>query len=204
MTTGRRGRRRPNEAWPEGLPLGVGRVVAGLQSPERSSERRETEFGYGRLYIPSLVLDYSFLLLRQAGARGDELFVVWAGAIAGRDAFVTSLVIPKSEIRGLHGEIPVDVAGRVFESLDSRDLIPLAQLHSHPAAARLSEIDRTRPLVAVPGFLSIIIPDFGFTDPYAPGAWGVYEYVAGRQWNELNREEKRSKILIDDAVIRVE
>jgi hypothetical protein len=185
-------------------PLGIARVVTGSRFPEQPSQRRHVNFqNVARLYVPSLLLDYSLLFLRQAGARGEELFLVWAGTLFGSTAVVSSVVVPKAASGALHGEIPPDIAGRVFESLDSRDLVALAQVHSHPARAFLSHIDEERPLFALRGFLSIIVPDFGFVDIDALSDWGVYEYQAKRSWREFNTEEKRDLLVADDSLILV-
>jgi len=78
------------------------------------------------------------------------------------------------------------------------------RLHSHPRAAFLSETDAIRPLVAVPGFLSIVIPNFGFVDLMDVGVWSAHEFRGGHRWRELDRNERSRRFVIDDSVIRVE
>jgi hypothetical protein len=107
------------------------------------------------VFLPSLVIDHTDLMLRQHGAAGEEGFGVWAGTLAGGDAFVSTLVVPRVEGGGrFHGEVTPATAARVFEELDLLDLVPIAQIHSHPKAAYLSLIDAERPFVAVGGFLA--------------------------------------------------
>ena len=135
---------------------------------------------------------------------GDERFLVWAGTVAAGEAFASTVVMPRATSGPLHGEVPADVAGRVFEALDSRDLVPLAQLHTHPRGAGMSPIDRERPLVAVRGFLSIIVPDFAFVDPDNFEPWGVYEYESPRRWRELSGDEKLERLIVDDSILRID
>jgi len=100
------------------------------------------------------------------------------GTLAGGDAHVSSLVIPRASAGPTHGEISADTTANVLDALDERDLVPLLQLHTHPKRAWLSETDRIRPLVAVPGFISVIISDFGFVDLAAVTRWSAHEFVA--------------------------
>ncbi len=179
------------------------RIAAG-EAPRRAFGRRECDFAYGRLYIPSLVLDYTFLFLRQAGVTGEERFLVWAGTLAAGDAFVSTVVLPRAHPGYLHGEIEADVTGRLFEALDQRDLVPLAQVHSHPRGAGISATDRERPLVAQAGFLSIIVPDFAFVPLDDVARWGVYEYRDKREWRTLPTSEKRDRLVVDDSIIGIE
>jgi len=180
------------------------RISSGVRTPARSLGRRDVSFGLQRLFLPSAVLDVTLLFLRQAGAHGDERFLVWAGSILAGEGVVSTVVMPRAASGPLHGEIPPEVNAHVFDALDSRDLVPLAQIHSHPRGPGMSSIDRERPLVAVAGFLSIIVPDFGYVDPDAVTAWGVYRYQAPRRWLELSAREKVETIVIDDSVLRIE
>jgi hypothetical protein len=91
----------------------------------------------------------------------------------------------------------------VLSTLDERDLVPILQVHSHPRAAFLSETDAIRPLVAVPGFISVVIPDFGFVDLTDVSLWSVHQYLGPQAWRELAADEREARFIIDDSVIRV-
>ncbi|MHB8420111.1 MAG: hypothetical protein ACYDCL_18705 [Myxococcales bacterium] len=151
-----------------------------------------------------MILDYTFLLMRQAGQLGDERFVVWAGSAVDGKATVTSLVIPSTKVTALHGEVPAEVAAHLLEALERRDLVPLAQLHTHPREPLMSHIDEERPLVSLKGFLSIIVPDFAFVPLQAVEKWGVYEYERPRCWRAWKPREAYDRIIIDDSVLRVD
>lgn len=181
------------------------RISSGARTPERDlGRRRDATYGFQRLILPSALLDLTLLLLRQAGLHGDERFLAWAGSIASTDAFVSTVVVPRAVAGPLHGEIPAEVTAKVFDALDSRDLVPLAQVHSHPGRAIMSSIDRERPMVAVAGFFSIIVPDFAFLDADAIATWGLYRYVSPRRWAELTVAEKQETLIVDDSVVTVD
>ncbi|MDA8047400.1 MAG: hypothetical protein M0Z30_19550 [Actinomycetota bacterium] len=129
--------------------------------------------------------------------------MLWAGTLAGDSGHVSSVVVPRISAGAAHGEVSVDTTAQILDALDRRDLVPLAQLHTHPQAAFLSETDAIRPVVAVPGFLSIVIPDFAFVDLAEPERWSAHEFQGAGQWQELDREQKARRFVIDDSIIRV-
>jgi len=176
-------------------------VSHGRSAQPKNSLRRNHGYAFNRLYIPSLIVDQTFLLLRQAGTLGRERFLIWSGTILDEAAVVSSVQIPAASASRLHGEIAAPVMARLFDALDSRDLVPLAQLHTHPYEPIMSDVDAERPAVAQAGFLSIILPNFGFLDPARVEEWGAYEYQAKLQWHELSHEEKKQRLIIDDSII---
>lgn len=182
------------------LPVGI----SSHEASWRYFGRRDRDFVYRRLYIPSLIVEYTFLFLRQAGMTGDERFLVWAGSLAEGDGFVSTVVLPAARSGYLHGEIDVDVVARVFQALDQRDLVPLAQVHSHPRGAGISDTDRERPFVAQAGFLSLIVPEFAFIPSGEVVRWGVYEYRAKGEWRTVPDDEKKDRLIIDDSIIRID
>lgn len=180
------------------------RVSAGPACTPRSFGRREMDFRFDRVFVPSLVVDHTELVLRQAGTHGHEGFVVWAGTLADADAYVSTLVIPRVTAGPVHDEVSAETTAHVLEALDQRDLVPVVQLHTHPWAAGLSETDAIRPLAAVQGFISVIVPDFGYVDLANVGLWSTHEYQGNHAWAELAEPERRRRFVIDDSVIRVD
>lgn len=102
--------------------------------------------------------------------------VVGSSPTEGFPERVSTLLVPKTEGGGFHGEVSAATAAKLFEELDLLDLVVIAQIHSHPSEAFLSPIDAERPLVAAPGFLSIIVPSFGFVDLADVAVWRAYEF----------------------------
>lgn len=178
-------------------------TVSRPPADESSYGRRGQGYGFRRLVVSSLTLDYTFLFLRQSGSLGRERFLAWAGTIAAGDAFVSTIVLPRAEAGPVHGEVSSEVVGRVIEELDRRDLIPLAQVHTHPHEAFISPTDRKRPMVSVPGFWSIIVPNFGFAPSSDAKQWAVYEYLGQQQWREFDKQDKSLRLIIDDSILLV-
>lgn len=180
------------------------RVTVATAREKRSFGRRDADFGFERVFIPSLIIDHTELVLRQAGVHGDEGFAVWAGTLADGDAHVMTLVIPRATGGSTHGEISADTTANVLNALDERDLVPIMQLHSHPRRAFLSEEDAIRPLVAAPGFISVVVPSFGFVDLADVGLWSAHQYGGPDRWRELDVGERKRRFIIDDSLIRVD
>ena len=186
-----------------GSPLTTVRV--GNPRLQRALGRRTVALEYDRVFIPSLVIDHTELMLRQHGASGEEGFGLWAGALAGCDAFVSTLVIPRIDTVGrFHGVIGEETTAAVLDELDYLDLVPIVEIHSHPREAFLSPIDAERPMVAVKGFLSVVVPSFGFIDLADVGLWRVYEFHGRDNWVELDESERRRRLIIDPSLMRIE
>jgi hypothetical protein len=198
----RRRVRPPKRAPVPNAPLTLGRI--GTPRQQRDLGRRDTTLSYNRVFVPSLLIDHTELLLRQHGVCGDEGFGIWAGTLAGGDAFVSTLLVPRIEGGGFHGEVSAATAAKLFEELDLLDLVPIAQIHSHPSEAFLSPIDAERPLVATPGFLSIIIPSFGFVDLADVDVWRAYEFHGRNNWRELDQAERRRRLIVDPSLLRID
>jgi hypothetical protein len=143
-------------------------------------------------------------MLRQAGHCGEEGFVVWAGSIAEDNAYICSLVLPKLELGKFDGEVSAETTARLLQALDERDLVPVLQIHTHPRAAFLSATDAIRPIVAVPGFISVVVPNFGFVDLANVGTWSAHEFLGAGKWHELSQGERLQRFIIDDSIIRVD
>jgi len=57
------------------------------------------------------------------------------------------------------------------------------QVHTHPGAAFHSSTDDEYPIVHTPGFLSLVIPNFGLGSVGFSGAY-LTEIGAGGEWHE--------------------
>jgi hypothetical protein len=191
-------------ATPLRYPLTTVRVRTATDRVARSFGRRDVDFVYDRIFIPSLVLDHTELVLRQAGEVGNEGFVMWAGTIAHGNGYVSTLLVPRAYTGPTHGEISAETTANLLLALDDRDLVPLLQLHTHPQRAWLSTTDAIRPVVAVNGFISVVIPDFGFVDLANTELWSAHELVGPGKWRELDAAEKNRRFIVDDSIIRVD
>ena len=59
----------------------------------------------------------------------------------------------------------------------------IADVHVHPGSYHQSESDRHNPIIAEPGHLALIIPQFAAA-ARMPGGIGIYEYLGARQWRD--------------------
>ena len=75
----------------QSVPLTTVRMSTSGPVEPRSFGRRDADFSFDRVFIPSLIIDHTELVLRQAGACGEEGFVLWAGTLAGGSAHVSSM-----------------------------------------------------------------------------------------------------------------
>ncbi len=186
----------------EELTLAKFRISSASFDNARNTVRRRVDFvPLHLIVIPSFCIDFTELQLRQAGEKGKEKFVVWAGSLVGQTGFVSTTLIPPNEDG--RGFIPPDASASALEALDQRDLIPIAQVHSHPGRAFLSPIDQQNPFFMCKGFLSIVIPNFGFVNMMDLANWKVYEYVSVGKWVEFAPSILAQRVLIDDSVISI-
>lgn len=184
---------------------GLGTVRVAAPTGPRELGRRDKALAYQRLFIPSLVIDQTEAMLRRYGNYGEEGIGLWAGTLAGGDGFVSTLVTPGVSSQGrFHGELSADTMAAVLARLDELDLVLLAQIHSHPREAFLSSIDAERPAIAVAGFISVVIPDFGFVDVADVDTWAAYEYFAAERWSELDAAARRERLIVDPSLLAIQ
>lgn len=120
--------------------------------------------------VPQSALRLTWDHLRWAGARGDECFVLWAGADKPWGQLITKVIRPEQQaLRTARGEVGVYVPGdalfAITRSLYETGDVLLAQVHAHPGRAYHSETDNRYPIVTHHGALSVVVPDFARGSP---------------------------------------
>ncbi len=117
-----------------------------------------------RFRVPARLVSGTEGALRQAGAKGRELFVLWCGRVDGPLFDVTTAQVPRQTAYSLDTGLCVRVEGDELHRLNmwlyDTGLVLGAQVHAHPTDAYHSETDDTYPIVSAPGALSIVAPDF--------------------------------------------
>ena len=77
--------------------------------------------------------------------------------------------------------------GRAYSNLWRRcrdqHMRVVADIHTHPGAARQSCVDRDHPMIAQPGHIALILPRFA-ERPIPDHEIGVYEYLGGHAWRD--------------------
>jgi hypothetical protein len=83
--------------------------------------------------------------------------------------------------------VSLDDVLALSDKVVSRGWFILAQVHTHPGSAFHSPVDDRYPISNKPGFISIVVPNFG-TDPTGVG-WAWFVLVGAGQWRQLADEE---------------
>src|SRR5580658_9594761 len=140
--------------------------------------------------VPRKVVDDTLQTMREFGARGWEVLVLWLGEFGQRTgtadvrmAFVPNQKPITSE-DGVGYFVASDTLFQLNKALSETGLRLIAQVHSHPSEAYHSEADDRYAIVTADGGFSLVVPDFGHAPP-SPSAWAVYR-LRGNRWLELD------------------
>lgn len=144
------------------------------------------------------------LVARTVGALSSkraEVFALWTSPLdapPGR-RIVTRVIVPEQESRSGDSGAYVHVHGKelrriAFDNYE-RGERSAAQLHTHPSGdTRMSALDREWEVVARPGDLSIIVPDYcrGGLESFRRAS--VYEREQGGRWRPWCAGELEGRI----------
>lgn len=127
-------------------------------------------------------------MLRHSGEQGYEAVVLWTGTVVdATTALVTDAIRPRQvAYRGDDGcavQILPDDIGDVVASLPPGRFV-LARVHTHPGTAYHSSTDDQNLLIAHPGAISVVVPDFAAA-PLDLAACSVNELRPDGTWHEL-------------------
>ncbi len=86
----------------------------------------------------------------------------------------------------LHG----DAFAKLWGICRERGLSVVADVHTHPGAARQSDSDKTNPMIATAGHIAVIVPDFARRADVREGL-GVYEYLGRHRWSDRSEQSAR-------------
>jgi hypothetical protein len=117
-----------------------------------------------RFRVPLGIVGQTEVALRNAGAQGYEMFVLWSGRQNGSVFDVQTPHFPRQNSYRLPGGLCVRVEGEELHRLnvwlfEAGERLGV-QVHAHPTDAYHSDTDNTYPIVATLGGLSIVTPDF--------------------------------------------
>lgn len=152
--------------------------------------------------VPRPVIEDTLRCMREIGAHGCELLVLWLGEVDDRQAVasVRTAFVPKQKpIKGEDGVgyfITGETLFHLNRGLAETGLRLIAQVHSHPTMAFHSEADDRYAIVTTDGGLSLVVPNFGHARP-DPVSWAVYR-LDQQTWQELASAEVRSLFAIRD------
>lgn len=159
--------------------------------------------GIQRYIIPTTVLDVTREHLVSHGASDAEAALCWAGTRDAEAAIVTTALVftTSSGLATVH--VSSAETALLYAHCHARGLTLFAQVHSHPRAAFHSPVDELSPHSAEPGFLSLVVPNFGSCPFDSFESWAAFEQVAYEDWREWSTTEKQHRLRILDAIIRI-
>jgi len=153
--------------------------------------------------------------MQKYGAQGHECIVYWLGdCLDNNSVVIDEVYIPKQYASATLSKVQESEVARLFSILEIDEKVLVAQLHTHPSSAFHSSLDDEYPVAYVEGFLSLVVPHYGFIDVNSfPKLTKVYVYSKG-SWNEVPFEKTftvvpkqfrdelfhRTKLLIKDYV----
>jgi hypothetical protein len=120
--------------------------------------------------LPSEVLEETFKHLRECGRGHEECQVLWVSPW-DKPEVITRVVHPKHAAHGGGFVLDDQWLNDFWMELGDTNSGIRVQVHTHPAEAFHSKTDDDYPIIHKPGFLSLVIPNFGlgpvgFDDAY--------------------------------------
>ncbi|MBI4258112.1 MAG: hypothetical protein HY619_04080 [Thaumarchaeota archaeon] len=149
-----------------------------------------------KFIIPLDVFERTFDELRKWGEKEFEGLVLWVGTTARSKAIIKDFVVPEADFWG--GGVRISSGGmlKLAEDLSQRNLILLAQLHTHASDFGHSYGDEQHAASYRLGYVSIVVPNFAQEKHTDLSSCYVYGYVGNGKWNQLTKNQvaRRFKI----------
>lgn len=177
-------------------------AAAPYEPSGRARRRRSLPDQIGRIYVPLSVIKETDSVMRRFGRERRECYVWWGGYYADGDGQVISAIWP--EVQTDFGRIHLtnQQLGILNAQLRKFDQVLLVELHTHPpGGGGQNEVDAANAAATYPGFVSIVVPNFGFPRVWDLRETHVYEYISKNQWRTLLREEIQEKFVIEPQSI---
>jgi hypothetical protein len=125
--------------------------------------------------------------------------VYWAGWYENPGCIVTTALIPHGINRWGGVRVPTEEMIRIGELLRRLDLLIVAQIHTHPGDHGHSGGDDVSAVSSVPGFLSIVVPNFDQFDSLPLERCYFHRYLEGGRWSEITGSGAVDLVHIDPA-----
>lgn len=195
QTGGKKARKRDRQAAEGGRGSGHGqREGRGEKGRQRAAEEggsgRRAGKGTPRVRLPRDVLEETIAGLREFGERELERHALWVGREEGGAFAVKEVVFPEQENTALSYEVSDEEMFRVCRDAGRRSMAVMCQVHTHPNCAFHSPIDNEGSALALPGSLSVVIPDYAKGRSSEPSRWAVYVFD-GAEWRRLRPKEAK-------------
>jgi len=158
-----------------------------------------------RYYIPLNIMKATDSYMSSHRKHETECFLFWGGYLLGRsEAQIVTLYYPKV----------ITNYGRVYlsnkditllnQSLREHDQLLLIELHTHPyGTGGQNTVDASNALSYHNGFITIVVPDFGYPHFYDLRKCYIYEYQNKGLWQELEPDQIEDRFIIEDSIIEI-
>lgn len=78
--------------------------------------------------------------------------------------------------------------GKLWDLCRTSGLMVVADVHTHPGAARQSLIDEENPMIAQKGHIGLLVPNYARMI-YKSADLGIYEYEGNHRWKEYTGQK---------------
>jgi proteasome lid subunit RPN8/RPN11 len=147
----------------------------------------------GRYGVPPAITKTTLAHLQ--GHR-TEAVCFWLGRPSEGVVTVAEVWVPRFTATAVSYDIsPIEML-RLKSHLDASAQLIAIQVHSHPGSAFHSGTDDLNAASPWPGFISIVVPNFGSIASDFWGAVQVYELLGGGRWQHLSDAEVRKRFII--------
>lgn len=133
--------------------------------------------------LPRTLMAESFGHLRACGRLAQECQVLWVSSWAEPGA-ISAVIHTNHRSHASGFDVETGWLAWLWNELASRHLGIRVQVHTHPGRAFHSPTDDRWPIIHLPGFLSLVIPNFGMQNWALQGAYLAEIDNAGR-WREV-------------------
>lgn len=159
----------------------------------------------GRISVPLAVMEATSRIMGAFGEKQRECYVWWGGYfMASGDAQVLTVYCPDIVTQSGRVHLRLGDFHTVHNALRERDQVLVVELHTHPpGAGGQNEVDAAYAAAPYPGFVSIVVPDFGLPYLHDLRRCHVYEYMEVNYWTELGADAIAQKFAIEETFVEV-
>lgn len=150
----------------------------------------------GTYTVPPAITQKSLVHLR---AHRTESVCFWLGRGLDSAIAVEDVWTPKFRATVVSYDIdPLEML-RLKARLDSSGQALVAQIHSHPGSAFHSSTDDMNAASPWPGYISVVVPNFGNITGDFWDEVEAYELLGGGKWRHLDSTERHARFFTREA-----
>jgi proteasome lid subunit RPN8/RPN11 len=135
---------------------------------------------------------------RGGGVRESGAFLLGHVDKRGRRRIVDYLLYDDLDPHALDtGIVHLDGShfGKLWDLCARRNLMVVADVHTHPGGSGQSDSDRAHPIIARAGHIALILPNRAAA-PVNLSAVGIYRYDGGGRWQTIPARQRRQFFFI--------